>query len=131
VNHWAASYVGLPWVNGGQGPQAFDCWGLVRHVERQHFGIELPIISVEAADLRAVMAAFDGHAERAHWRLVDFPRDGDAVLLGRGRKKHAVHCGVVVAGSVLHALQGAGVICQSIREIRRQWGRFEFYRYCA
>lgn len=40
--HWAARYIGLPWALGALGPNAFDCWGLVRHVELQHFGRALP-----------------------------------------------------------------------------------------
>lgn len=131
--HWAERYIGLPWVKGAQGPEAFDCWGLVRHVQRVHFGIEIPEIAVDADDLRACIRAFTGHAERARWAAVAAPRPGDGVLLAHAR--HPVHAGVWLepdGGGVLHAVRGAGVIYSSPSALRLSgWTRIEFYRFCG
>jgi len=131
MNHWAGQYVGLPWQAGAQGPEAFDCWALVRHVLAQHFGIAVPPVEVDAFDLRAVVRTFSDHDEHARWRQVDSARNGDVILFGRSRIKPPVHCGVAVDGGVLHALQGLGVIYQPLTDVRRQWGRVDFYRLRA
>lgn len=129
--HWAFQYVGLPWESGAQGPRAFDCWALVRHVQREHFGRELPLIDVDAHNLAAVHVAFASHAERARWIKVDAPQEGDCVLTHKGQ--HPDHVGIYLAadgGRVLHAVQGSGVVCTALPALRRLgWEPIEFYRF--
>lgn len=131
MSHWATQYIGLPWASGAQGPAAFDCWALVRHIQREHFGHDLPLIDVDAQDLLAVHAAFQDRSERAHWSKVDAPQAGDGVLLHKGN--NADHVGVWVdvdGGMVLHALPGIGVVCTQVRALSRLgWGPIEFYRH--
>jgi len=56
--HWAEELIGRPWEACGRGPHAFDCWGLARWCWRTRFGIAVPEIPVDAANLRAVLAGF-------------------------------------------------------------------------
>lgn len=131
MTHWATRYIGLPWESGAQGPDAFDCWALVRHVQREHYGRELPVIDVDAHDLAAVHAAFASHPERARWRRVDAPQDGDCVQVWRGNEID--HVGIYLDiddGRVLHAAQRAGVICTALPVLKRLgWHSVEFYRF--
>ena len=78
--HFAIQYIGKPWVNGGQGPDEFDCWGFFRHVQREHYGRKVQFIDVDANDLRTVVRNFRDGDERSKWLKVDLPRDGDGVL---------------------------------------------------
>lgn len=39
---WVAGYVGLPWRAHGRDRQGCDCWGLVRLVLGEQFGLTLP-----------------------------------------------------------------------------------------
>jgi len=124
--HWAEELIGRPWQAGGRGPDAFDCWGLVRFCWRERFGIEVPEIPVDAADLRRVLDAFRDHPERRRWRLVAEPREGDAVLMRQSR--HPVHVGLwldVDGGGVLHAARGIGVAFQNTRDLDLQGWRIE------
>ncbi|ANK79859.1 MAG: hypothetical protein TEF_02925 [Rhizobiales bacterium NRL2] len=129
--HWAEELIGRPWQAGGRGAQAFDCWGLVRYCWREQFGIEVPEIPVDAADLRRVLDAFRDHPERRRWRLVAEPREGDAVLMRQSR--HPVHVGLwleVDGGGVLHAARRIGVAFQNPRDLDLQGWRIEgFYRF--
>lgn len=133
MTHWATRYIGLPWQSGAQGPEAFDCWALVRHVQREHYGRELPIIDVDAHDRDAVHAAFRDHPERARWQRVYPPQDGDCVLTHRGGQVD--HVGVYLELNdgyelrVLHAIRSSGVVCTALPALKRLgWHPLEFYR---
>ncbi len=110
--HWVNEYIGRPYRVGADGPDAYDCWGLARAVQREHYGIELPVIAeVDRDEMLAVARAFRGHPEVSRWDMVGEPRDGDLVTLGRGTVSH--HIGIYVeadGGGILHAVRGAGVI---------------------
>lgn len=109
--HWAMDYLGKPWVNGAQGPDAFDCWGLVRYVQKLHYGRALSAIHVDADNVRAVVKEFTENNERSRWHGVDIPQDGDCLLLSQS--KEPTHIGIwinVDGGGLLHAVKGAGVV---------------------
>ena len=131
--HWANQYIGLPWVAGARGPDAYDCWGLFLAVQRCHFAHDLPEIPVSADDLRAVLGAFRDHPERQRWQKVECVKAGDAVLLRQSR--HPVHVGVwldVDGGGVLHAVKDAGVVYQKLPELLLHGWRIEgFYRFAG
>jgi cell wall-associated NlpC family hydrolase len=128
--HWAEELIGRPYRAGGQGPDAFDCWGLVRWVMEHRFGRELPAIPVDASDVRAVLTAFRRHPERRNWSLVTTRAEGDCVLIRQSR--HPIHVGVWLAadnGGILHASEGSGVVFQRERDLLMSGWRIEgFYR---
>lgn len=130
MTHWAEPYIGRPWESGAQGPDSFDCWGFVRHVQRERFSRELPVIDVDAGRMRAVIQAFSAHPERDHWMQVDLPAEGDCVLMAHAR--YPSHVGLWVdvdGGGVLHCVRGAGVVFNSLSALRYSgWGRIAFYR---
>ncbi len=109
--HWAEQYIGLPWESGQQGPDKFDCWGLVKAVQKQHFGRDLPAFKVDADNLRAVIKTFTAADERNRWVEVAVPQEGDCLLLSQG--KQPTHVGIwlnIDGGGLLHCVRGAGVV---------------------
>jgi cell wall-associated NlpC family hydrolase len=107
--------IGLPWIAGARGPEAYDCWGLFLAVQGDHFGRDLPEIPVDALDLRAVLDAFTAHPERQRWQSVRAAEEGDAVLMRQSR--YPVHIGVwldIDGGGVLHAVRHSGVVFQTL-----------------
>jgi hypothetical protein len=80
--HWAAEYIGLPWQADGDGPNSFHCWALVRHVEREQFGRNLPEIP-NPDDLLAIARNFRDHPERRRWDLVRRPKRATACCCAR------------------------------------------------
>lgn len=131
--HWAAQYIGRPWVNGGQGPDSFDCWGFFRHVQANHYGIDTPLINIDADNYRAVINGFKGHAELQHWPQVNQPQDGDAVLLRHA--KYPSHVGVwldIDGGGVLHCVRGEGVVFSTLTALGFSgWGKIEYHRHAS
>lgn len=91
----AARYVGLPFVEGGRDRSGVDCWGLVRLVYAEAYGIELPSykgIAVRNDDARASLQAL-AEIERASadWQRVEpgLECEGDVLLLPiAGRPMH-------------------------------------------
>lgn len=129
--HWAFQYIGLPWVNGAQGPNSFDCWSFLRFIQEKHYGINVPIIDVDADNWRQVVKNFTHNEERQHWVAAVVPKDGDAVLMRHS--KYPSHVGVwldVDGGGVLHCVRGEGVVFTSMTALKfAGWGKIEFYRH--
>lgn len=99
-------YVGLPYRAGADGPDEYDCRGLVRHVLRDHFGRDVPALPV-GGDLSALWAA---SVASGQWETIDSPRPGDAVVMRGGDDPHV---GVYLEpgrSGVLHAYEAAGSV---------------------
>jgi hypothetical protein len=123
VTHWISEYIGEPWVAGEN-----DCWAFFRRVQRIRFGVEVPAVDVDAMSVRACANALEGHEERIRWQPVENPLEGDAVLMGRG--KHPIHIGLWAAGGVLHCVEGAGVVFQSVASLKMAgWRNLTYYRH--
>lgn len=124
MNGWVGAYVGLPHARDphGDGPEAFSCWGLVRHVFRTVHGIVFqPVAVSESApsspqNARAILACARAASMR---RLPDRtkPADGDIVIM---RSLVRLHCGLVVRANgglrVLHSSHDAGVVLEHWRD---------------
>jgi cell wall-associated NlpC family hydrolase len=128
VTHWAAKYIGEPWVAGSH-----DCWAFARRVWLEQFGMAVPAVDVDANNRLACVRAFEGHPIRSDWYDVEIPKEGDAVLLSQSR--HPSHVGIWIdadGGGVLHCVEGRGVIFQTVASLRvAGWREPEFYRKCT
>lgn len=109
----ASKYVGLPWADGGRGPEYFDCYGLVRWVYLYEYGIELPSLSeeyssaLEKEEVSAIVNSEPWFAEPTNE-----PKEGDVVVLRV--KGESAHIGLVVEpGRMLHTRFNTGSIIES------------------
>jgi len=111
---WTDKWIGLPYRVLGRGPDAYDCLGLMMAVQAEQFGVHLDYglvnIGQEECDAKARYLPA--------WARVDEPREGDVVLMRRGR---GWHVGIALDGEwMLHADAPAS----SITNYRRSmWGR--------
>jgi hypothetical protein len=124
-----ASYIGLPWSAGGQGPQEFDCMGFFRMVQKKHFAIEVPqVIAPDYNDPTVLADLFGRHEERANWRRIERPEHGCAVLVHR-----PMHIGTwlnIDGGGVIHCVRHVGVIFTHDSSWKTSgFGRREFFRH--
>jgi hypothetical protein len=124
-----ANYIGIPWVAGAQGPDAFDCMAFFRYIQEKHFGIEVPsVIAPDYEDATALVDLMTNHPERQRWIAVNKPEHGSAALVRR-----PMHIGVwidVDGGGVLHCVRGCGVIFTSDSSWHSSgFGRREFFRH--
>ena len=126
---WAAQYIGEPWVAGEH-----DCWSFFRRVQAERFGCDVPVIEIDAEDIRTVAETLRDHDERRAWQSVDSPREGDAVLMAHAR--YPSHIGVWVDddshGGVLHCVRGDGVVFSTRLALELSgWRRLMFYRHAG
>ena len=106
--------IGKPFVDGGRGPDAYDCWGLCVEVYRC-FGIELPDYKICCHDSEAFdkLYARDIQTRRRHdWPDVPTP----AVLTIRfNSPKFVNHVGVYIGGGrFLHTREKTGVVIERV-----------------
>ncbi|WP_018261880.1 NlpC/P60 family protein [Methylobacterium sp. WSM2598] len=115
--------IGRPYRVGATGPDAFDCYGLARHVQATVYGTEMPALAYTAATTREQAEAMLAHPERARWTEVSDAqaRDGDLVLMGNVIRRD-FHLGTfvvpVTAGVILHVDQGRGVVADDLPALR-------------
>ena len=98
-----APYVGLPYRDKGRGPDAWDCWGGIRMVFAEVFGLELPDYAdaySTANDLCSVSEAITrGLADG--WVKCERAQEGDLLSLKIAGRPW--HCGIMVnSGQFLH-----------------------------
>jgi hypothetical protein len=131
MTHWACDYIGKPWVVASDGPEAYDCWGLVVEIHRRFYGRTLEIIPVEENNLKALIRTIDAHPERKRWDTIRKPKESDIALMRQSR--HPIHVGIwldVDGGGILHCIQGSGVVYQNLLSLGATGWKIEnYYRY--
>jgi cell wall-associated NlpC family hydrolase len=125
---------GKPYAVLGQGPEAYNCGGLVRACQRDVFGRDLPITIANGSNLRSVVKAIKESELRTDWHEAPAgtkPKDGDIVAMSHAQHEH--HVGVwlsIDGGGVLHAIQTFGVCFDTLVHLRVQgFRRIVFYRF--
>jgi hypothetical protein len=118
--------IGKPWRLGGRGPDAFDCWGVVREVlQRMLPGLPLPDWASDTMTRerqREIMAgAFPVHCTRTD-ELVD-----GVLLLSR----RAGHIAIVVDRWALSARRFTGVVAVRADLYAAQFCDTEAYKWRA
>jgi cell wall-associated NlpC family hydrolase len=123
----ANAYIGLPWVDGGRGPESFDCWGLLRWIQEKHFDLVLPALpSVPDATRELYRAQMESGA----WSVITRPVHGCGALLRGGDRPHVGVYLDLDGGGVLHAQQGVGVVFTAKQQLKMVgYGRASWYRF--
>lgn len=125
--HWAAQYIGRPWINGGRDIESgVDCWGLLRHIYQHHYCIDLPaFLGVDAKDNLAVARLI---SQRECWSELKTPIEGCAVALSKNKILH--HVGVYVCGRVLHAMECQGIVSQTTSTLATMgWTTIRYFQH--
>lgn len=106
-----ADLIGVPFADGGRGPDAFDCWGLCREVFRR-FGVELPDYEICCYDAESFIHQFT--EERPLWRRHEPPGIPVPALIAiRFNAPNVNHVGVYIGdGKFLHTREKTGVVVE-------------------
>jgi hypothetical protein len=123
-----SQYIGRPWRAEADGPDAYDCKGLVRAVQRASWGREVPaLLYPQVLDFAQLRDA----CGRQGWGLVqDKPREADIIEV---KGKQGPHVGVFVISrgrlKVLHAVQNLGVRINTMDELLTSYTRPRLWRH--
>lgn len=130
---WTNDYVSppVPFVNGGRDRSGWDCWGLLRVVYAERFGIELESFQGDydgAFDEAGIQSLFP--QATSEWIEVGAPREGDAVWMSVYGQP--CHVGVWLEGpQLLHVLNGSGTRIDRIGSQAWQHRIKAYYRHRA
>jgi len=124
---WAGTYIGLPFRPQGRTRDGCDCWGLVRLVYRECYGIALPCYGA-AYDLTRGRAGWPEMSQAIRAGLADWaPVDRGAVQVGDGVVLRVagepMHVGIIVGTEplvMLHIEQGLDSVIEPVEG--RIWG---------
>lgn len=123
-----AQYVGIPFVDRGRGHEGCDCWGLVKLVLAEQFGIDAKDYGTSCNETEACARTMAEEARASQWLKVAQPVAGDVILLRQ--QGLACHVGLVVGpGQMLHTEKHRGAVVENF--MRPHWrSRIEgFYRH--
>ncbi|RJP21682.1 MAG: hypothetical protein C4529_07075 [Deltaproteobacteria bacterium] len=115
---WVAAYVGIPFREKGRSTGGVDCWGLVRLVYAERFGVLLPDLSDRygaSEDPRSTSPALESEAAPGgSWRLRGgSPTEVGSVAVFRVRGLPS-HVGLAVAeGRFLHSIRGVDSVVEA------------------
>jgi hypothetical protein len=122
-----AQYLTCKYEDGGEGPIGYNCWGLLRHVERVHFGRNLPAMII--GDAIATREVHDDALSSGLYWLIDKPEHGQPVLMRGGNDPHVGVWLDFDGGGVLHAMKGYGVVWTLRNRLNSiGFGRMKYYR---
>jgi len=126
------SLIRKPYKIGARGPDAYDCYGLARHIQMELAGVQMPDVAFAEPTTRAQAEAMLSHPERQAWDEVTEAeaRELDLVLMGNVAKRD-FHLGTYIipatAPAVIHIDKVAGVVVDDIPALRASG--FNFLRF--
>lgn len=114
---WAGEYIGLPFAERGRTREGVDCWGLVRIVLSERYGVDVPSYAERyecCGDVEILGNLVPAEAREWLYVPIENATAGDVIVLRmRGR---AMHVGIIVGdGKFLHAREKIGSCLEDYR----------------
>lgn len=115
VPYWVGHYIGLPFLDRGRDRNGLDCWGLVRLVMAEQFGIALDshateYDSTEQPDQMAPVV----DKEKKRWVKIAAGHEALESVVVMRMLGQPIHVGLVIGdGRMLHILKGRNATHES------------------
>jgi len=114
IYKWVSKYIGIPFVSNGRTMEGCDCYGLIRLVLHNEYGIYLPELSdnyKDALNLEETAQLFAEHRPVILAdKLIQPQKKAITVITEHGIPAHV---GIVAgAGYILHTGIKTGSVCQ-------------------
>lgn len=132
IESWVAEYITIPYAELGRDRDGVDCWGGVRLVLSERFGIDVDELNPDyksSTDRVSILDAVNQEIDSGRWTEVSDPQVGDIALMKYERQHHI---GICVAGgddpAILHWLENRGAAAERVSSVSlsgavRSWWR--------
>ena len=111
---WVKKYIGIPFISNGRTRDGCDCYGLVRLVLQNEYGIVLPELSddyTNALNLKETTRLFTEKLPVLTVEQVAEPEERAVVIITEHEQPS--HIGIVAGnGYILHTGVRTGAVCQ-------------------
>jgi lipoprotein Spr len=122
--NWINDYIGrVPYKFGGRDEYGVDCYGLVKLVYAEQYGIELPDWLTDEMSVSEKSGAINTAIGSGDWEEIEEPVDGCFVVCYRNRAAH--HLGLYYGGGVLHCAD-KGPAYEPIRRFMQSYPKIVF-----
>ncbi|MCL2174971.1 MAG: NlpC/P60 family protein [Treponema sp.] len=112
--NWVKKYIGIPFLSNGRTLKGCDCYGLIRLVLRNEYGIELPELSNDyssALNVEETAMLFAEHRPVIAAEKIDKSEEKALVVITE--RGFSAHVGIAAGGGfVLHTGMKTGSVCQ-------------------
>ncbi len=130
MDDYINSVVGKPWVDRANGPDSFDCWGIVIDFFEKIHGDKIDVSGYESKNIDFYQGFYDQINKGI---FVPADETDNGVVFTAFVKDTPTHIGVVIGDMCLHALGGNNVLGQvryhKLRVMKRIYDRLEYYKY--
>jgi len=111
---WVKNYIGIPFVSNGRAKEGCDCYGLVRLVLRNEYGVELPELSDDYENALNVAETARLFEEKKPVLAVEkLTEPGERAVVIITEHGRPCHLGIVAGnGYILHTGVKTGSVCQ-------------------
>jgi cell wall-associated NlpC family hydrolase len=125
---WVKNYIGIPFISNGRTKEGCDCYGLVRLVLQNEYGVNLPELSNNYANALCIAEAnrlFEGRLPvLSAGKIPAVEEKAVIVIRNEGRP---CHLGIFAGGGyALHTNLKTGSVCRRLSHIDL-CGRIEGY----
>lgn len=122
-------YLGKPWVMGANGPDAFDCWGLLEYIYLQEKNVHLPrYTNIDKSNRKQVVEQVKNSIQST-WKLLEKPVNFCAVGISN-LPDRIYHVGCFLdtdMGQVIHTQKNIGCMIEPLHKITLNWRYIKFY----
>ena len=113
---WVKNYIGIPFVSGGRDETGCDCYGLVRLVLKEEYGISLPLLNSDYTNALSVAETkrlfFENVPLLCGERIKEPEEKAVALMNMCGR---LCHVGLYAGeGYIIHSRHKVGVVCERL-----------------
>jgi cell wall-associated NlpC family hydrolase len=114
-------YIGKPFVDGGRGPDEYDCWGLVKDIYLREYSTDLPDYHISAFQTGLITDTMGKELKR-EWVKQDKPEVGNLVTISMDMAlpRYIVnHVGIYLGGGrFIHTRKATGALIERVDDFK-------------